>query len=651
MEGVITEIDNNIFQNMKNLSYIKYRKKIFNKMRFYKDSNKKFKHIFSASNINPKSDRTNKIFMSKSNSNLRQKRIKPYKDRMNSTSMSIFSKKLMMKKTLQNFNNKQKEDASTSLSSLIKTSSSFFNSTNFNFNSAKKKLNFNNITNTNIINKRKQLDFQESHSFIIPFDKYINDFLHVNKFCPKEESKQFLESIRLMRKAKIINYTVNKEIFDLKLIRSEEINNMKQLEFNMKNNQKFFFIYIDCLKHYLQELANIKRKEQDHLSELKSQKQIIRKIIEKRYTSIKNMKEKLINLKGLKKFLVQVKFGKSIDKLPYNIRKEYGFSSDEEKEKEKIKETKRSSIIPQNIMNSDSFKKKFFSLYSSRKKSIKRPSVIAKSVHNLNNNSVSIFDNPEQFMSCFEFKSDRIKENLKLYWKKRLATKETMNDYEKILLENEKFMEVYLPEEEKLLKILSYQKRRNLILNYKLKAIMEMNKTEQNHLKNIASKLKNIILNIQSEIDIKSFIKERNLKLVLSSENHNKTDEAIKLAKYLLKLLEFITEILISTKISIKNNKKLKEFYRKINNEIEKTNILNRYKLQALLSIKNAEEKNQRVFDKIAKLRIGSVLQNSRRSYKEQIPEKILLKRKLEKKGVKKYKNEYEEATDLFTYT
>ena len=45
-------------------------------------------------------------------------------------------------------------------------------------------------------------------------------------------------------------------------------------------------------------------------------------------------------------------------------------------------------------------------------------------------------------------------------------------------------------------------------------------------------------------------------------------------------------------------------------------NILNRYKLQALLSIKNAEEKNQRVFDKIAKLRIGSVLQNSRRSYK-----------------------------------
>ena len=68
--------------------------------------------------------------------------------------------------------------------------------------------------------------------------------------------------------------------------------------------------------------------------------------------------------------MVQVKFGKSIDKLPYEIRKEYGFSSDEEKEKEKIKETKRSSIIPQNIMNSDSFKKKFFSLYSSRKKSI-----------------------------------------------------------------------------------------------------------------------------------------------------------------------------------------------------------------------------------------------------------------------------------------
>jgi len=76
-----------------------------------------------------------------------------------------------------------------------------------------------------------------------------------------------------------------------------------------------------------------------------TQKQIIRKIIEKRHTSIKNMKEKLINLKGLKKFLVQVKFGKSIDKLPYNIRKEYGFSSDEEKEKEKIKETKKTVVL------------------------------------------------------------------------------------------------------------------------------------------------------------------------------------------------------------------------------------------------------------------------------------------------------------------
>jgi hypothetical protein len=48
MDGVITEIDSKIFQNMKSLSFVKYRKKVFDKMRNHKDPNATFKKIFSA---------------------------------------------------------------------------------------------------------------------------------------------------------------------------------------------------------------------------------------------------------------------------------------------------------------------------------------------------------------------------------------------------------------------------------------------------------------------------------------------------------------------------------------------------------------------------------------------------------------------------
>ena len=42
MDGMITEIDNNIFQNIKSISFAKYRQKMFNKMRNNKDSKRNF---------------------------------------------------------------------------------------------------------------------------------------------------------------------------------------------------------------------------------------------------------------------------------------------------------------------------------------------------------------------------------------------------------------------------------------------------------------------------------------------------------------------------------------------------------------------------------------------------------------------------------
>ena len=652
MDGFITEIDNTLYQNMKSLSFLKYRKKIFEKMRNRKEQKIAFKKIFSASCVKPKINEKRRKIMFKSKSTVKGI-ILPYNNKMSTTS-SLLNNKLKFKKTIQSFYHKGiREDASTSLSSLIKTNTSFFNSTNFNFNSCKKKLILSSTTDSNF-NDKKPIDYDQtlSYSFTLSFDKYVNDFLRENKIYQKDNSFiKFFESIRLMRRAKLINYTINKNIQDLKDLQIEEINNYNQLEFSIKNSKKFFFIYFNCLKHYLQELANIKRREQDRLDELKQERDNIRKIIAKKNMSIKYIKEKIVNMKELKKFLIEVKYGKTIDKIPNDIKKAYGYLEEEKKkEKENNKDTKKSfsKLLPKNIMASDLFKKSLLSLYS-KKKGIKKSVALPKNIPRLNE---AVFDSPEQFMSCFQFKSDKIKENLDLYWKKKTINNKYKFDYENILKENQRYMLVYLPEEEKLLKIVSYQRKRNIILNEKLNDLLLMNKCEQNSLKNIATKLYQIILNIDTQMELKKFITEKNLDLFLSSQTDYFINvyETLKMAKYVLKLIEMIIEVLINKKREFKNNPKLKEYYRKVHVDIERANNYNRYKLQVSIAAKKEEEKNKKVLGRIVKMRINSVLSNRKRCFEEQIPDRILLKAKIKNKKNKNFTNKYEEAKDLFSY-
>ena len=652
MEGLISEIDNTIYQNMKSLSYLRYRKKIFEKMRNRKDQQITFKKIFSASCVNPKTNEKSREIIFKSKSTVKGI-ILPYNNKI-STSSSLLNKKLKFKKTIQSFYHKGlKEDASTSLSSLIKTNTSFFNSTNLNFYSGKRKLILSNTTDSNF-NDKKPIDYDQalSYSFTISFDKYINNFLKENKIYQKDNSFiKFFESIRLMRRAKIINYTVNNHIQNLNDVQMEEINNYNQLEFSMKNSRKIFFIYFNCLKHYLQELSNIKRREQDRLDELKLERDNIRKIIAKKNMSIQNLKEKIVNMKELKKFLIEVKYGKKIDNIPNDIKKAYGYIEEEKKKEKDNKDMKKSfsKFLPKNLMTSDLFKKSLLSLYSKKKGGVKKSVALPKNKPQLNE---AIFDSPEQFMNCFEFKSDKIKENLNLYWKKKTNNNEYKFDYDKILKENQRYMLVYLPEEEKLLKVVSYQRKRNIFLNEKLNDLILMNKCEQNSLKNIATKLQQIILNIDMQMDIKKFITEKDLDLFLSSQTDFfvNVHETLKMAKYVLKLIEMITEVLINKKRLFKNNPKLKECYRKVHVDIERSNNYNRYKLQVSITAKKEEEKNKKVLGRIVKMRINSILPNRKRCYEEPIPDRILLKRKLTNKKTKNFSNKYEEAKDLFSY-
>ena len=451
-----------------------------------------------------------------------------------------------------------------------------------------------------------------------------------------------------MRKAKYKNYLISRYLKDSESINIEEINSFKELELKYEVGQKMFIIYNDSLKHYLQELINIRRKELDYLSELQAEKESVLKVIEKKNIEINQLKEKILNLKDFKKFFLQVKYGQSLDKIPNEIKKEYGFIVEENKENEARKS--QIKIVPKNLLNSDAFKKKLSSIYhSKRKQSIKKKSIISKSVPIINK---EIFDNPEEFQTYFNKKNNKLHENLCLYWEKVLSTNELKYEKEEILKDYEEYKKIYLPEEKKLLKIAKYRKKINIILTKKLEDLIQTNKSETNSLINITSKLQKIILNIESKIDITKYIKEKNLKIFLHSQNEvfNDVDETLKTAKYIMKLIEMISEVLIRNKNNFKNDENLKEYYRKVIFEIERSNNYERYKMQLSFAAEKNEQKIKNILKRLTKVRIGSVLQNKKTCFEEIIPDKVLLKRRLANKKTKKNLNKYEESKDLFSY-
>ena len=152
-------------------------------------------------------------------------------------------------------------------------------------------------------------------------------------------------------------------------------------------------------------------------------------------------------------------------------------------------------------------------------------------------------------------------------------------------------------------------------------------------------------------MEIKKFITEKNLDQFLSSKNvdFGNINETLKMSKYILKIIEMITEVLIDKKNIFKNNPKLKEYYRKVHVDIERSNNYNRYKLQLSLTVKRENEKKEKVLNRIIKMRINSVLPNRKRCAEEPVPDRIL-KRKLMNKKIKKFSNKYEDAKALFSY-
>ena len=166
-------------------------------------------------------------------------------------------------------------------------------------------------------------------------------------------------------------------------------------------------------------------------------------------------------------------------------------------------------------------------------------------------------------------------------------------------------------------------------------------------------KLKKILLNIESQLDIRKCIKEKNLEKFLryQSDIFKNKQETLKYTKYMIKLIELVALGLIINRNKIKNNEKMKDMYKKVYAKIEQENIFNRYQHQLSLQAKKKEEINKKFFNKITKIQVLSSLKNGKKCFKEQIPDKILLKRKLEIKKAKQFLNKYEKERGLFSFS
>ena len=655
MDELLSEIDNNICQNMKSLSFVRQKKKYFNKMRAKSNISILKKKNFSASYIiNSKQTPTKIGLKLKLNSSIGSKNtlqgqkyisnILPYFSKKN---ISPLSSKIHISKI-----NPSGEELSTSLTTLIKPSTALYlnnsnscynTSSNFYYNS-----DINNIdTNANYINSLNNLyninnKSTNNYSFLFSFDDKIKNYLQVNNYLynKKEYPSNFMEKTRIARKSKIIKDFCQKKVVALNEIKNEELNRVDKNIFAQKKNQKLFFCYFKTLNSYLNKLSDIKEKENEELSILKVKKRKILHEIENINDNIKIIKDKLSTLKDLKKFLFEVKFESFIASIPIDMKIKYGFIKEKAK-KTKTIHSRRLSFLER----MSNIRKKNIPTKNSKKNNIINSNMQIEDLKN-----IPIFDYPEEFINSINHLNEKLNENM-IYYK---TSRETVNNYKSnfdiINKDFNKYYNIYLLEEKKLLDNLNYQKRRNNIFNLKLDLLNKYAINEENTLKKIVIKLKDIILKINSKIKIKNKFNKFNLNLVFSNKNNfEDIKEAISNSYYILKLLEQIIEELISDKNKFKNDINLKEEYRKVFNEIEKANNIKKFKLQISLAKQKLEERNNKIFEKNKIIRLGPFFKNKFLLYEDKINKKPLTKKNLSYKKIN-LNNIYDESKEWLSF-
>ena len=633
MDVLSPKIGHIIYKNNKILSYTRDKTQIFNKMKnrsIILNLRKQFGH---SSIMNYSMYNTNR---SKESINWFNNIILPSQSKTKGSHSKLIKKYSSINNKINISKINQRDELSTSLSSLLKTNT--YNYSPHKKNKSKSnqfiKPYLNNINNDSLNNNNY-------YFFRYSFNKDLDNILNINN---SNESSYIVEKTRIIRKYKIINQHCLNKAKILQQANEDTLNKYDKFIINKKNQEKLFYIYIRTLKYYLNKLLDIKEEENQKLSKLKVKKYQLFHQIESIKNSIKIKKEILNSLKEKKQFLLEVKYGKSLSHLSQKLKMKYGFSVEKgEKNTKSPKKTKSFSIY------------KTISVLLNKKKEKKKKLDLNKRQSIQETNNEPIFIHPEEFMSSIDIIEDKINDKMIFYKTSRESVEKYKNNYKNITIECANNLKKYVPEEKRLLDLLNFEKNKNNIMNSKLNAFKKIIKNEKNTFIKIVSTLKFIILGINSKIIIKKKLDMTLWNLITTSQKIEieDTNVAISISCYILKLLEIIVEDLIYENNKYKNNQLLKDDYRRILKEVGKQNNISRSKYKIFLEKQKREEKSRSTLIKLKKVRIGSLLKKHI-NYEDSIIKKNILKKTLyknKKKELLNKKREGQERWFSFSYT
>ena len=548
-----------------------------------------------------------------------------------SSSLSNFDLK---KKTIIPYRIKNTgEDLSSSSLSLAKTNISFFHSKKENYNAflnlhKNKNLNYNitsiqkSYKNNNIKNNSYKNDY-----FKFSFDNSIMDCLRNNHRYKhnKEIISNFVENSRLVRKAKIISHYCKNNSINLQNQISSEIVHYDNIKYSLKESEKLFNLFNKSLNHMVIKLIDTKNEEDYKLSIMKMDIIKLIKDIRTLYERIKHNINVLEKLKGLKKFLFEVKLDMYYELIPNEKKEEYGFIT--KTQNKKNVQTSRRFSIGKNFMKSRLFT-------SLLKKPIKKINSLEnkKSIVNNINREITInkpiFQSEEEFMDRMRAKYNKFIDNFIIIQKNREKTREFNNILSSESSYYHKNIDNFNREENYLSNKLIILKQHNEKLN---KKFMEnkVGDTIKNSIIIVFMKLKNMIIDINRKFGIKNKAKIIWNEIINSKKNKIKKNEVITYIQYILKLVERTLYELFDIRNSIISDKNKIEKYNIICKEIEKEKYEIRIKFRNTIKIKKLKERAKKIIERIQKIRTNAILEN-RKSYSgDKIYEKKTLKKKL----------------------
>ena len=533
-----------------------------------------------------------------------------------------------------------------------------------------KDINQNSITTSLNLRENNLSVFSDRSFYSLSFNEQLNKYLIKNnpKYINIRQSLLlFKEKSQIRNK---INYLNN---FCKTLIKSYKKNNYfdNQLNYIEKSNILYEKYKYD-MKSYLLYIKKQIIKEENLLDKIIKFRINLKYEINNLYNHIAKNKFIINECKDIKKFLLKVKYGvQNIEDIPQNILALYETKQTEDiniiklptsKNKKnnlilnysnilakkvvklpnikkiiqnETENEKRYTLIPQVNYSSfnDNFyltpikyesKEKYSEIINEAKKLKKRMSYKKRSKLSSSNvlNKNPIFENPEEFIKQYNELFKKMKKSLDYYNEilYEIQVLKNSNNEDNYFLIDEKLEKRYLIKVNKL-------KQENKILIKQLKFYSKLNKNNKID-EIIANKIKNIILELNSTVDIEKKFNIFNFETKLESyETDNLQTRAEKnKAKiiFLMEILEKIFKDIMTTNESYKNNPIYKDKYKKIK---EKENNI---KLQKIRQIqinklrKKENEKNKKIIENYTKARFLSLNKKGMTLYNKTINKEVI---------------------------